>query len=98
VAAKAGKREARLRPEFASWYPAISVATWLPASSAARAVRRQLLEGEPPWAPRWQPGPRLLSDEHFYFRGGTARRSSGRTRVGDRPGTGEPGIKEAGPS
>ena len=97
MGAKSGRREARLRPEYASWYPNISVSAWMPASTASRVVRRQLLEGEPPWAPRWQPGPRILDEQHFKFRGGTQRRSDRRSRVGDQAQPGLPGIQEAQP-
>jgi hypothetical protein len=40
-------RQARLRRECAPWYPIIGVAAWVPAKSAANAVRRQLIGGEP---------------------------------------------------
>jgi hypothetical protein len=78
-------RQARIRAEYAAWYPTIQVATWLPARSVARAVERQLL-GEPTqWSlgPRWLPGPRLLDDRHFYFRGGTQRDAVTRSRRED---------------
>lgn len=78
-------RQARIRAEYAAWYPSIQVATWLPARSVARAVERQLL-GEPsPYslAPRWLPGPRLLDDRHFFFRGGAARNPTARSRRED---------------
>lgn len=56
-----GARQTRLRREYAAWYPTISVGTWIPASTVARAVMRQLLERESPKAlcPRWEPGPRI---------------------------------------
>jgi hypothetical protein len=78
-------RQARIRAEYAAWYPTIQVATWLPARAVARAVERQLL-GEPSqWSlgPRWVPGPRLLDDRHFFFRGGTRRDSDTRSRKED---------------
>ena len=78
-------RQARIRAEYAAWYPTIQVATWLPARSVARAVERQLL-GEPSqWSlgPRWLPGPRLLDDHHFFFRGGAERDSVTRSRRED---------------
>lgn len=92
-------RQARIRAEYAAWYPTIQVATWLPARSVARAVERQLL-GEPSqWAlgPRWLPGPRLLDERHFHFRGGAQRDPVTRSRREDaeaperarRPSTGE---------
>jgi hypothetical protein len=60
------------------------VNTWLPASTVARAVARQLLEGEPRFAPRWAPGSRILDDLHFMFRRGIERGAELRTRRGDR--------------
>ena len=78
-------RQARIRAEYAAWYPTIQVATWLPARSVARAVERQLL-GEPsPYSlgPRWLPGPRLLDDRHFFFRGGNSRNPATRSRRED---------------
>jgi hypothetical protein len=87
-------RQARLRNEYAAWYPTIAVITWTPAATVARAVARQLLQGEPPWAlgPRWAVGPRLLDDRHFEFRGGSEDRlPTSRTRREDQaeaePGT-----------
>lgn len=83
-------RQARIRAEYAAWYPTIQVATWLPARSVARAVERQLL-GEPSqWSlgPRWLPGPRLLDDRHFYFRGGAPRDPVIRSRREDDPAPG----------
>ena len=84
-------RQARIRAEYAAWYPTIQVATWLPARSVARAVERQLLGAPSPYrlGPRWVPGPRLLDDGHFLFRGGNARNSTARSRRED---TGPPGA------
>ncbi|HKT59006.1 MAG TPA: hypothetical protein VJQ46_03085 [Gemmatimonadales bacterium] len=80
-------RQARVRAEYAPWYPTIQVATWLPARSVARAVERQLLGETSRWSlgPRWLPGPRLLDDRHFYFRGGSERDPTARSRKGDDP-------------
>ena len=82
-----GVRQARLRREYAGWYPSLSVANWITASTVARAVRRQLLDVDLDAArgPRWEPGTRILDDRHFQFRGGTdALRSEGqRTRHED---------------
>jgi hypothetical protein len=74
-------REARLRPQYASLYPALEPGTWQPAT----AIGRQLLL----WhltAPSVPDGERLMSEEHFEFRGGTARDESdgeARTRSAD---------------
>jgi len=88
-------RQARIRAEYAAWYPTIQVATWLPARSVARAVERQLL-GEPsPYSlgPRWVPGPRLLDDRHFFFRGGNSRNSATRSRREDPSSAGPDGTR-----
>jgi hypothetical protein len=76
-------REARLRPQYASLYPALEAGTW----QAASAIGRQLLlwhltASIPP------EGERLMSEEHFEFRGGAPRNgadSHARTRHADRP-------------
>jgi hypothetical protein len=49
----------------------------------ARKVARQLLQGEPRWAPRWAVGPRVLDEQHFTFRRGVERDVTLRTRSGD---------------
>lgn len=74
-----GRREARLRREYAPWYPGIPIPTWLPAKAIARAVSRQLTEGEPHHLqpPRWEVGPRILDGRHFEFRGGEEVRPPG---------------------
>jgi hypothetical protein len=75
-------REARLRPQYASLYPALEPGTWQPAS----AIGRQLLL----WhltAPSLPDGERLMSEEHFEFRGGSRRdraETNARTRRADR--------------
>ena len=75
-------REARLRPQYASLYPALEAGTWQPAT----AIGRQLLL----WhltAPTPPQGERLMSEEHFEFRGGSRREQSeanARTREADR--------------
>jgi hypothetical protein len=78
-------RQARLRNEYAGWYPTLACHVWIPAKTVARAVTRQLLEGGPAsaGAPRWAVGPRILDDRHFTFRGGVERAHS---HVGSRPG------------
>jgi hypothetical protein len=79
---EASIREARLRPQYASLYPALEAGTWQPAS----AIGRQLLL----WhltIPSPPQGERLMSEEHFEFRGGAARNgteSNARTRHADR--------------
>jgi len=75
----AGPREVRLRGEYEPWYPKLD-SGWLRAATAREVVARQLLWGQP----SWQLGPRLLSDTHFDFRGGSSRPGRGRTRLEDR--------------
>ncbi|MEO6057889.1 MAG: hypothetical protein ABIQ49_13725, partial [Gemmatimonadales bacterium] len=57
-------REAKLKPEHASLYPGVQPGVWMPASS----IGQQLLL----WhltAPTMPQGDRLLTEEHFEFRG-----------------------------
>ena len=74
-------REARLKPEYASLYPGVQPDVWMPAST----IGQQLLL----WhlTARTTPqGERLISEEHFEFRGGTRRVGSWinmRTRPAD---------------
>ena len=75
-------REARLRPQYASLYPALEAGTW----QAASAIGRQLLlwhltASIPP------EGERLMSEVHFECRGGAPRNGAdahARTRQADR--------------
>ena len=69
-------REVYLKQEYASWYPAIPAGEWIGAYTAQYLVGFQLRYGEP----RWECTGRLLSPEHFMFRGGE---STGR-RTGER--------------
>jgi len=74
-------REALLQAEYQPWYPCLRANSWLPADLVAQVVRTQLNRG----APRWSPGARVLSDDHFRFRGGDQGRSRlVRTRQGER--------------
>ena len=61
-------RQARLREEYATWYPTIPPGRWQLAEAVRRIVLRQLRHGSPSWAP----GPRILSDRDFEFQGGSA--------------------------
>ena len=71
-------REVRLKPEFAEQYKWMRAGAWYLAATVASA---RLHEDPPP--PRHL---RLLSDEHFEFRGGTESRSpEQRTRRSDEP-------------
>jgi hypothetical protein len=64
-------REARLRPEYAHFYPMLVPDAWEPAASTAdkvAAVRLQQL------ADTYVLHDRVLPDAHFEFRGGIPRR------------------------
>jgi hypothetical protein len=58
-------REARLRPEHAESYPGIEPGVWFNAATLAEHLnRRRAFDGDDGNAPR------VLSPEHFEFRGG----------------------------
>ena len=61
-------REARLKPEYASLYPAIKPGVWLTADAVVERLRSRDQRREALGARG-----RLLSDEHFEFRGGEPR-------------------------
>ena len=76
-------REARLRPQYASLYPALEAGIWQPATSIGRQLLLWHLTAS--IAPE---GERLMSEEHFEFRGGAKRNgadANARTRQADRP-------------
>lgn len=62
-------REARLRPEFARLYPGLEPGVWLPAGEVAVGVVARILQLETRDLELEQ---RVLSDEHFEFRGQTS--------------------------
>ena len=74
---EASIREARLRPQYASLYPALEAGTWQPASAIGRQLLLWHLTASTP-----PQGERLMSEEHFEFRGGFRRNE---TEVADRP-------------
>jgi hypothetical protein len=81
------RREARLRPGFAEMYPALPPDTWMGAAELGALLLRWVVGGGK--APL---GRRLLSDEHFEFRGGELPRGSigsPRTRRNDPQPEGE---------
>jgi hypothetical protein len=73
-------REARLRPEFAALYPGVEAGVWLPATT----VGQKLLLWHLATAATPQ-GERLMTEEHFEFRGGRGveSRNGARTRAND---------------
>ncbi|HEX3234971.1 MAG TPA: hypothetical protein VHR41_12285 [Gemmatimonadales bacterium] len=74
-------REARLRPEFAHLYPALTPGEWEPAARIAEAVLANLLLQKMTDSPSPD---RLLPEAHFEFRGGARQeRDDLRERVDD---------------
>jgi hypothetical protein len=59
-------RQARLRLEYAEWYPQIWAGEWHDAAWATEAVLEQQQKGSPAWGLEG----RVLSETHFDFRGG----------------------------
>ena len=66
-----GSREARLRPEYAGLYPVLPPGVWMSASD----IGHQLLIWHLATA-HLPDGERLISEEHFEFRGGERRSGS----------------------
>ena len=61
-----GRRQARLRPEYAGRYPGIQAGVWEPAAVLCdRVLAAGLLRGSPRGL-----HDRVLPPEHFEFRGG----------------------------
>jgi hypothetical protein len=77
-------RKTCLKPEYASLYPEVPPNIWLGAAGvAARVTARLRSSGD---SNNWLPM-RVLSDEHFEFRGGRRRRETWRgpgSRLGER--------------
>jgi hypothetical protein len=65
-------REARLRPEWAHFYPGLEAGVWAVAAQLVPLVLRHRLQDQP----TWEFTKRILVDEHFEFRGGRNRDSS----------------------
>ena len=64
-----GRRQARLRPEYARRYPGIQAGVWEPAAVLCdRVLAAGLLSGSPRGL-----HDRVLPTEHFEFRGGDTR-------------------------
>jgi hypothetical protein len=77
-------REGRLRPEHASLYPGLNAGAWLPVETLIRRVTD--LIHEDPSRSKAITGPRLLHQDHFEFRGRSARPQGlpeGATRLSD---------------
>jgi hypothetical protein len=77
-------REARLKPQHASLYPGIQPGVWLPVEAVIRHVT-DLIQQDPSKSPTIT-GPRLLHQDHFDYRGNSARPEGlppGQTRLSD---------------
>ena len=77
-------RQARLRAEYADLYPGIAPAVWTPVERLLRQVTDLISKDRSKSG--IITGPRLLRDEHFEYRGATARPPGlppGSTRLSD---------------
>lgn len=77
-------REARLRTEHAQLYPGIEPGVWMPVESLLRHITD--LIHQDPFKAGVITGTRLLHEEHFEYRGGSARPEGlpeGSTRLSD---------------
>ncbi len=74
-------REAKLRSEFAAFYPGVPPGIWLPAADLGATLLMQHLRAPAPP----ELGNRLLDESHFEFRGGASRGAGAtdRTRRGE---------------
>jgi hypothetical protein len=70
------RRKARLRPEYAAWYPELLAREWHDAGWATEKVLQQHRKA----SPSWSLGRRILSEAHFEFEGGDSRPWEGRER------------------
>lgn len=67
-----GIREARLRREWAEFYPGLEPDVWYPAAQLVPLVLRHRIRNQG----TWEFTRRILIDGHFEFRGGKPRDSS----------------------
>jgi hypothetical protein len=70
------RRQARLRSEYAEWYPDLWAREWHDAEWATEKVLQQQRKGSPAWGL----GQRILSEAHFEFQGGDFNPHAGRDR------------------
>jgi hypothetical protein len=64
-------REGRLKPQYASLYPGLQPGVWLPVETLIRHVT-DLIQRDSSKSPIIT-GPRLLHQDHFEYRGNSAR-------------------------
>jgi len=72
-------REARLRPEYAEWYPGVVPGVWHNAKWLMERVLQQVRHGSPSWAIDGRP----LPASHFEFQGAGPSVSGTHRRVND---------------
>jgi hypothetical protein len=65
-------RQARLRPEWAHFYPELEAGVWMVAAQLVPLVLRHRLQDQR----TWEFTQRILVDSHFEFRGGRTRDAS----------------------
>jgi hypothetical protein len=70
------RRRARLRIEYAEWYPEIWAGEWHDAEWATERVLEQQRRGSPTWSLHG----RVLSDAHFEFESGEYQPLAGAER------------------
>jgi hypothetical protein len=75
-------REARLRADFADRYPGIEPGVWFTAATLAEHLHHRRTRDKDLALPN---GPRMLSSDHFEFRGGE-RPIGVSAMLGRRPG------------
>jgi hypothetical protein len=89
-------REGRLKPEYEELYPGLTPGVWLPVETLIGHVT-DLIQADPSRSAVIT-GPRLLHQDHFDYRGSSARPEGlpdGATRLSDAgvdPGTARPGV------
>jgi hypothetical protein len=74
-------REARLKHDYAALYPCVRPGVWQPAAVVVDRLLACMLE-HPDRAGGIRPG-RVIRDEHFEFRGVSARAKPCATRCGE---------------
>ncbi len=74
------EREAFLKMEYASWYPAIPAGEWIGAHTAQYLVGFQLKYGEPRWKARAGSSTRITSSSEEATQAGNGRATGGGPR------------------
>lgn len=91
-------RQARLRPEYASLYPELKPGVWMPVEKLLSLVTDLIHKDRSKSGVIT--GRRLLHDEHFEYRGTSARPEglpAGHTRLSDSSAEPSPSNESSGP-